>query len=75
MSFSSEAKDQLMRVTMTGDEVLNAELTGALMTSGSLAWRGQRRFSMTLTNENAAVTVEDGITYVRFTLGRAGETV
>ena len=56
MSFSQEAKDQLMRVTMTGDEVLNAELTGALMTAGALAWRGQRRFSMTLTNENAAVT-------------------
>ena len=56
MSFSSDAKAEIMRAPLTDEGALRAELTAGLMTAGALSWHGKKRFQLTLASENAAVT-------------------
>ena len=55
MSFSSQAKDELIRLPMDRQCCLMAELGALTQTSGSLSFLGGGRFSVTYQTENTAL--------------------
>ena len=55
MSFSSEAKEEMIRLPLERDCCILSELSAITQTSGSLGFLGGGRFSVTYQVENAAL--------------------
>ena len=56
MSFSSDAKGEVMRTSPVTEEEMRSELTAAVLLTGLMTYRGRGRLQLTLSYESASVT-------------------
>ena len=55
MSFSTDAKSEIMRAPCENDCCVKAELTAAFLLAGSISFKGVGRYTLCMSSENAAV--------------------
>ena len=55
MSFASDVRGELARVSVEDECCVRSELNAALLCSGGIAWRGRNRYAVTITASDAAI--------------------